>query len=167
MRYASIRELDISNGEGVGVALFVQGCHFHCKNWTQEVENKFLELIDRPYVNRISILGGEPLANENVKDVCSLVNKIKFTFPDKTIWLFTGYTWNQIFYPITTDDLDSDRDTIINCRKQIVEACDVLVDGQFEEDKKDLKLKFKGSANQRVISIQESLKQNKVVLYCD
>lgn len=181
MKYASIRELDISNGEGIGISLFVQGCSFHCKGcfnqdtwdfnggneWTKEVENKFLDLASRPYIKRISILGGEPLDNKNVEDLCSLINKIKFIFPDKAIWLFTGFKWNQILYPIVTDDFNLERGKIINCRRQIAETCDVVVDGQFEEDKRDLTLKFRGSTNQRVIDVQESLKQNKVVLYCD
>ena len=103
--------MDISNGEGIGVALFVQGCHFHCyncfnpetwdfnggKEWIQEVEDKFIELASRPYIQRISILGGEPLADENLDGVLKLVNKFRLLFPDKTIWLYTGYTWEDIF----------------------------------------------------------------------
>lgn len=95
MNYASIRKMDISNGEGVGVALFVQGCHFHCyncfnfetwdfnggKRWTDEVKNKFLDLIDKPYIKRVSILGGEPLANENVESILNLVKEIRKRYP--------------------------------------------------------------------------------------
>ena len=95
MRYAKIREMDISNGEGIGVSLFVQGCHFHCKGcfnpetwdfnggneWTDEVENKFIELAGLPYIKRISILGGEPLANENAISVCSIIQRLKNTYP--------------------------------------------------------------------------------------
>ena len=110
MRYASIRELDISNGEGVGVSLFVQGCHFKClgcfnsetwdfnggKEWTEEIENKFLELAARPYIKRISILGGEPLAKKNYLEVKFLLQKLKQKYPDKKIWLFSGYTFEEI-----------------------------------------------------------------------
>jgi anaerobic ribonucleoside-triphosphate reductase activating protein len=166
MRYASIRELDISNGEGVGVALFVQGCHFHCKNcfnskawdfndgkeWTEEVKNNFLKLIDKPYIKRVSILGGEPLAKENYLEVRYLLKELKQKYPDKKIWLYTGYTF---------DVFENYRELL-----RTIIYCDVLVDGQFEEDKKDFTLKFRGSSNQRVIDVQESLKQNKVVLYC-
>lgn len=95
MNYASIRKMDISNGEGVGVALFVQGCHFHCyncfnfetwdfnggKRWTDEVKNKFLDLINKPYIKRVSILGGEPLANENVESILNLVKEIRKRYP--------------------------------------------------------------------------------------
>ena len=105
MRYASIRSMDISNGEGVGVSLFVQGCDRHCfncfnsetwdfnggKEWTEETKNKFIKLIDRPYINRISILGGEPLAERNIDEVLSLIKEIRISYPEKYIWLYTGY----------------------------------------------------------------------------
>ena len=101
MRYSQIRSLDISNGEGVGVALFIQGCNLRCKNcfnsetwdfnggkeWTEEVKNKFMELINKPYITRVSILGGEPLAYKNVNDVLNIVNEIRISYPDKKIWL--------------------------------------------------------------------------------
>lgn len=172
MRYASIRKMDISNGEGVGVALFVQGCSFHCKGcfnsetwdfnggkeWTEEVENDFLELVSKPYITRISILGGEPLEKENLGCLYYLVMKIKKDYPDKKIWIYSGYTFEKLM---------SDYPQINVFRQLILKYCDVLVDGQFEEDKKDLMLKFRGSKNQRVIDVQESLKQNKVILYCE
>lgn len=139
IRYAQIRSLDLSNGEGVGVALFVQGCHFHCKNcfnpetwdfsggkeWTSETKEKFLELVDRPYIKRVSLLGGECLAEENLNDVLDLVteinkrynttqdtvyvkdknnniltridHEIRLSCPQKSIWLYTGFTWEDIW----------------------------------------------------------------------
>ena len=181
MRYAQIRELDISNGEGVGIALFVQGCHFHCKNcfnpetwdfnggkeWTQEIEDKFIELASRPYIKRISILGGEPLAGENLDGVLKLVNKIHLLSPTKTIWIYSGYTWNQIMYPVVTDDFNSEKDKIIQIRQKIVSQCDILVDGKYIDSQRDISLHWRGSSNQRVINILKSLQQNEVVLYCD
>lgn len=183
IRYASIRELDISNGENIGVSLFVQGCHFHCKGcfnqdtwnfsggkeWTEEIENQFLELIDKPYIKRISFLGGEPLAKENLVTLLGLIKKINYLFPDKKIWLFTGYTVEQIIdefniYKYTPFAIDADEWLT---RHEIIGNIDILVDGRFEENKKDLTLKFRGSKNQRVINVQESLKQDRVVLYCD
>lgn len=165
MRYASVRELDISNGEGVGVALFVQGCHFHCKNcfnaetwdfnggkeWTNEIKERFFDLIDRPYVKRISILGGEPLAKENYLEIRYLLKDIKNKFPDKKIFLYTGNTFEHI--------------TEIRELLRTIIYCDVLIDGRFEEDKKDLTLKWRGSSNQRIIDVQKSLAQNQVILY--
>lgn len=105
MRYASIRKMDISNGSGIGVSLFVQGCPFHCKGcfnqetwdfdggkeWTEEIENAFLNLIGQRFVKRVSILGGEPLCEENANEVARLIIKIKMLYPDVEIWVFTGY----------------------------------------------------------------------------
>ena len=179
MRYAQITPFEVCNGKYAGTSLFVQGCNFHCKGcfnqetwgfnggkeFTQEIEDKFFELIDKPYIKRVSILGGEPLADMNVLGIFNLIQKIKDKFPNKAIWLYTGYTWNQIFYPVITDDFNQDRDKILDHRKKIVEMCDVLIDGRYVDELKDLTLRFRGSSNQRVILVQESLKQNEVVLY--
>ena len=207
IHYASIRNLDISNGEGIGVALFVQGCHFHCyncfntetwdfnsgKEWTPEVKEKFLELIDRPYIKRVSILGGEPLADENLDDVLDLVteinkrynfqnfdsanpckmgvpevenpNEIRLSFGHKNIWIYTGYEWEHIFndsyhyHPKTAENLLANRTQ----RQDIIKLCDVMVDGQYVDSQRNPQAKWKGSDNQRVINIPESLKQGKVI----
>ena len=180
MRYNQIRECDIANGEGIGVALFVQGCHFKCKNcfnpetwdfnggkeWTPEVEDKFIELASRPYIKRISILGGEPLADENLDGILNLVNRFRHLMPQKTIWLYTGYEWEHIFdqgyhyHPLTVEKLSIGRWR----RQKIVRQCDVLIDGRYIDSLRDVSLKWKGSSNQRVINVQESLKQNKIIL---
>ena len=157
MRYASIRDLDISNGNDIGVALFTQGCHFHCKNcfnkstcdfdggkeFTKETCDKFMKLVNRPFIKRVSILGGEPLAKENVDDVCNILKQIK----DKQIWVYTGHTFE------TVKNYD------------IMKYIDYLVDGQYVDELRDLRLKFRGSSNQRIIDVQKSLKENKVILY--
>ena len=172
MRYAQIRSMDISNGEHIGVSLFVQGCRFCCKGcfnketwdfnggneWTQEIEDEFIELANRPYIKRISILGGEPLADENVCDIFELIVRLKTKFPNKSIWVYTGYQFEDIF----NNPLQSNETTL---RKKVVEICDVLVDGRYIEEKKDLTLKFRGSKNQRLIDIKKSLKENNIVLY--
>ena len=194
MRYASIRSLDISNGEGVGVSLFVQGCPFHCKNcfnyetwdfnggkeWTEKTKNKFMELIDRPYIKRVSFLGGECLADQNLDVVLDLIKEIRISFPDKTIWLYTGYklellseeiynSTKQIctishFYPIPNKTEFAENQAK---RREIIELCNIVVDGEYIDEQKDLTLKWRGSKNQRVIDVKQSLAQNKVVLYCD
>lgn len=186
MRYSSMRSLDISNGEGVGVSLFVQGCSFHCKNcfnsetwdfnggkeWTEETKNKFMELIDRPYIKRVSFLGGECLAEQNLDEVLSLIKEIRISFPEKTIWLYTGFEWDQIMdikviQPIfSCKDLENKIQNILK-RQEIIKQCDVLVDREYIDEQKDLSLKFRGSKNQRVIDVKQSLVQNKIVLYCD
>ena len=192
IRYASIREMDISNGEGVGVALFVQGCPFHCyncfnpetwyfdggKEWTPEIKDKFLELINRPYIKRVSILGGEPLADENLDDIFDLISEIKRRFSDtKTIWLYTGYTLklSKLNYINPTDNYktkqdynfyttESSKNIVSNfLRSEVIEKVDTVVDGRYIDSQRDISLKWRGSSNQRVISVQESLKQGKVI----
>ena len=177
MRYAQIRELDISNGEGVGVALFVQGCRFACKNcfnpdtwdfnsgkaWTQDTEDKLIELASRPYIKRLSILGGEPLADENLDGVLHLVNRFRLSFPNKSIWIYSGFRWSEIF----NDGVYLTKDCAGWKRREIIKQCTVMVDGRYIDSQRDITLKWRGSSNQRVIDTQKSLKENKIVLYCD
>lgn len=183
MRYALMRSMDISNGSGIGVSLFVQGCRAHCKNcfngetwgfsggkkWTKQTKDEFLKLVAQPFVARVTILGGEPLEPENVYDVLSLIKDIKAKFPDKKIWLYTGLTWEQIFKPTSLNDLnplDFFKDVKINAaRKSIVYRCDVVVDGKYVDELNDISLKWCGSSNQRVINIEKTLAANKIVLY--
>ena len=164
MRYNKIRKMDISNGEGVRVSLFVQGCSFHCKNcFNQETWNfnggkefttieiqKIIELANKDYIAGLSVLGGEPLHNNNVDEVFHIVATFKEKFPNKDIWLWTGFKFE-----------DAIKDSK---RKFILRNIDVLIDGQFEEDKKDLTLKWRGSSNQRVIDCKKSLAKNKIIL---
>ena len=185
MRFASMRNLDVSNGEGVGVSLFVQGCDRHCfncfnpdtwdfnggKEWTKETKNKFMKLIDRPYINRISVLGGEPLAEQNLDEVLSLIKEIRISFPEKSIWLYTGFEWNSLMAKIcqpTFPDEKFEHDRNIHMKRQkIISNVDVLIDGEYIDEQRDITLKWRGSSNQRVIDVKQSLTQNKVVLYCN
>lgn len=146
MRYASLRSMDISDGEGVGISLFVQGCHFHCKNcfnqstwdfnggeeFTDSVKEKMFDFLDKSYVTRMSILGGEPLSPPNIHDVIELCKEIKQRYPQKILWLYTGYL----------------KEDINDCG--ILDYIDVLVDGQYEDDKRNLRLQFRGSTNQKI-----------------
>lgn len=174
MRYAQIREMDVSNGEGVGVALFVQGCRFHCKNcfnpdtwnfdegkeWTSEKEREFLLLAGRPYIKRVSILGGEPLCDENVSEVLNLIVKVRKKYPDKSIWIYTGYSWEEIINTEHGRDKWEDR-------KNAVSRCDVMVDGRYVDELRDITLKWRGSRNQRVIDVGKSLHNREIKLFCD
>lgn len=173
--------MDISNGEGLGVSLFVQGCHFHCKNcfnqstwdfnggkeWTEESFDEFMKLVKNPHIKRVSILGGEPLADENISDVMKVCNEIRILYGNqKNIWIYSGYDWQDIFDKvgcIYQQNLDINK--II--RRQIISQCDVMVDGRFVDELKDFSLKWKGSSNQRVIDVQKTLKNNKIELYCN
>lgn len=185
MRYAQIRSMDISNGEGVGVSLFVQGCPLHCKNcfnsdtwdfnggkeWTEEIKDRFMKLIDRPYIKRVSFLGGECLADQNLDGVLDLIKEIRISFPKKTIWLYTGFEWNllmtKICQPIFSDKDSEHIIEIHKKRQEIISLCNIVVDGEYIDEQKDLTLKWRGSKNQRVIDVKQSLAQNKTILYCD
>ena len=205
IHYASIRNLDISNGEGIGVALFVQGCHFHCyncfntetwdfnggKEWTPEVKEKFLELIDRPYIKRVSILGGEPLADENLDDVLDLVteinkrynfqkvdsanpckmgvseventDKIRLSLPNKSIWLYSGYDYQKVMRQLP--NLATKENYNMYKRQQIIKQCTVMVDGRYIDSQRNPSKKWAGSDNQRVLDIQQSLQKGEIVLW--
>lgn len=152
MRYNTIKQLDIANGPGCRVSLFVQGCSFNCpgcfntvakdfsggKEFTDQTLQLLLDLVEPSHISGLSILGGEPLHPQNRRDVLDLVKKFKTVYPDKTIWIWTGYLWEDV-----VDDL-------------IGSGVDVLVDGQFKEDLKDPRLKYRGSSNQRVIDVLKS-----------
>ena len=188
IHYASIRNLDISNGEGVGVALFVQGCPFnpHCHNcfnldtwdfnggkeWTQDTEDKLIELASRPYIKRLSILGGEPLADENLDGVLHLVNRFRLSFPNKSIWLYSGFRWEEC-QPFNEDGLlkpdkfAPNLQKILHKRYEVISMCNVMVDGRYIDSQRNPSKKWAGSDNQRVIDIRKSLEQNKIILYCD
>lgn len=152
MRYNTIRQLDIANGPGCRVSLFVQGCTFDCPGcfntiakdfksgieFTEQTMGLILELAKPDYLTGISLLGGEPLHPRNRRDVLDLVRKFKEVYPEKTVWLWTGYLWEEV----ASDLINS--------------GVDVVVDGRFVEDLKDLRLKYRGSSNQRVIDVKAS-----------
>ena len=158
MRYNLIRKMDISNGPGVRVSIFMQGCSFHCKNcfnpetwdfeggqeFTEDTINKVLELSDKKEVKGLSILGGEPMHPTNIEGTTKLAKAFKEKYPEKSIWAWTGFQYEDI----------KDKD--------VFNYIDVLVDGQYKDELHDPTLKWRGSSNQRVIDIKESKKQNKV-----
>jgi len=187
MRYAKIEPCEYTNGEGVGTSLFVQGCHRHCKGcfnpetwgfdggklWTNESKKMFFDMISKPYISRVTILGGEPLADENIECVCGIIRSIKSVFQDtKLIWLYTGNTLslhklhnNEFNYAfLTSSNLEIHPHGADFFRIETIKCCDYIVDGAFDEKQKDLTLAFRGSTNQRIIDVQQSLKQGKVVL---
>lgn len=164
MRYNKIRKMDISNGPGVRVSIFVQGCTFNCKNcfnpethdfnggeeFTDDTIEKVLSLCEKDYVEGLSILGGEPMHPKNLEGVTKLAKKFKQKFPNKNLWAWTGFLFDNYLKD-----------------KEICKYLDVLVDGQYMEELHDPTLKWKGSSNQRVIDIQKSLKEGKVILFED
>lgn len=164
MRYNKIRKMDISNGPGVRVSIFVQGCTFNCKNcfnpethdfnggeeFTDDTIEKVLSLCEKDYVEGLSILGGEPMHPKNLEGVTKLAKKFKQKFPNKNLWAWTGFLFDNYLKD-----------------KEISKYLDVLVDGQYVDELHDPTLKWKGSSNQRVIDVQKSLKEGKVVLFED
>ena len=180
MRYSQIREMDVSNGKGVGISLFVQGCHFHCKGcfnpetwdfnggklWTQEREEEFIELANKPWIKRISFLGGEPLADENVETIANLIEKLKEVYPEKKIWVYTGYTWESIWHHFWSPNDDINNTVLL--RRKVARLSDVMVDGQFQLENQDLFNKdivWAGSTNQRVIDTKKSINENHIIYY--
>lgn len=193
MRFSKIYSMDISNGEGIGVAVFVQGCHFHCKGcfnqetwdfdggkeWNDEIEKKFIHFISNPYITRVSILGGEPLATENLDLTLRIIRIAKKYKPDINVWIYTGYTFEKIkkdYYDEVTNLMYNDTvstsllDKIGIKRFRTVIMSQYLVDGQFDIEHQDLtysEVRFAGSTNQRIIDVVATLNSEgeKVVLY--
>lgn len=181
MRYAKIDKYEVVNGQFGGISLYVQGCQWRCHNcfnpetwdfnggkeWTEEIKNEFLKLIDRPYIKRVSLLGGSPLADKNLDDVLSLVMEIKDKFPNKTLWVYSGYEWEDIWSDskIVIDDYTNKVYEDYKKRQKIISYCNVMVDGRYIEELKDISLHWRGSSNQRVIDVQQSLKKGEIVLW--
>lgn len=162
VKYAEIKKFDCANGRGVGTSIFFSGCTHHCKGcfneiaqnfnygkpFTKEVEDEFIGYAKHPQVNHVSILGGEPMQQDS-EVMLEFVKRIK-SETGKLIWMWTGYTLEELYQ--------------MPDKMKILKYVDVLVDGRFELDKKDLTLKYRGSSNQRVIDMQETLTQNEIVL---
>ena len=169
MNYADIKKVDIANGTGVRVSVFVSGCTHHCKgcfnseawdfNYGKEFNNDsintIIEYLNNPCIAGLSILGGEPLERSNQQGLLPLVKKVKEKYPDKNIWCYTGF----LFDKDVMDNMYKNWDET----KELIPYIDVIVDGKFEEDKKNLKIKFRGSTNQRIIDVKKSLKEKCVV----
>ena len=161
MRYHNITKDDMLNGDGLRVVLWLAGCTHHCKNcqnpitwdpnggipFDEDAKQEIFEELEKDYVDGITFSGGDPLLEQNREELTGLIREIRSLFPEKTIWLYTGYLWEEI------SDLE------------LVDDLNVLVDGEFMEDLKDNNLPWKGSSNQRVIDVQMTRKLGKVVLY--
>lgn len=155
MNYSAIYDCDLANGPGWRVSLFVSGCTLHCKGcfnqkawdfnfgkeYTRETENKIIELLNRPYIQGLSLLGGNPTEPENEPDLIRLCERVRRELPEKDIWMWSGHN---------LEDLMAKGD-------KLVPHCDIIIDGPFVEELKDLSLKWRGSSNQRVINVREFL----------
>lgn len=169
MKYHNITHDDMLNGDGLRVVLWVSGCTHQCKgcqnpitwdcnvglDFDEEAKQEIFTELNKDYISGITFSGGDPLHLNNIDEVIDLAKEIKEKFPNKTIWLYTGWKWEFLYSK-----------TIYRGR-DILPYLDVLVDDRFELNKRDVNLYWRGSSNQKVIDVQESLKQNKVVLYCE
>lgn len=171
MNYGRIKTFDVANGEGIRVSLFVSGCRNHCKGcfneetwdfnhgeeFTLDTINYIIQQLKPSKVKGLTILGGEPLEPENQMELLRLLTRAKGEYPDKDVWIYTGFTWDEL--------------TVASCRAHtellpyILKLTDVLVDGKYVESLRDLRLQFRGSSNQRIINVQESLKNIEIVLH--
>lgn len=163
MNYAKIKPVDVANGEGVRVSLFVSGCSHRCKGcfnselWdynagrdvTTETTTEIIKLCSKSYISGLSLLGGEPLDPKNVNIVTIIAQFFKQHFPNKTIWCYTGYEWETVKH------------------LEIMKHIDILVDGKFVEELKDPRLKFRGSSNQRIIDVKKSLESGNIFVRKD
>lgn len=171
MNYGAIKKYDIANGEGVRVSLFVSGCTHQCKgcfnyeawdftygeHFTEDTANEIVEALEPSFINGLSLLGGEPFERPNQEVLLPLLHKVKEKYPQKNIWCYTGYTLE--------DDLLSESRVRCEHTDEMLGLIDVLVDGEFKEELKDITLAFRGSSNQRIIDVKESLKQGKTILW--
>ena len=175
MNIAGIDYESVNDGEGVRTVIYVSGCSHNCYNchnpqthdinygvpFTEKLQNEIIENIKkRPFISGITWSGGDPLHENCLDDVLKFTNKIRLLLPNKTIWLYSGFTWEEIQNPTI-------RNNASKIRRMIVNGVDILVDGRYIDSQRNIQLKYRGSENQRVIDVQKSLKQNKIVLYCD
>lgn len=171
MNYAEIKPVDIANGEGVRVSLFVSGCTRQCKNcfnkiawdfsygkpFDEEVQERLLQMLAPDYIAGLTLLGGDPFEPSNQRALLPFVKKVRARFPNKNIWCYTGYTF-------LAGALEEEW---ANCEvtRELISLIDILVDGRFVEELKDIRLKFRGSSNQRVIDVKKTLSSGNIVLY--
>ena len=173
MNYLGIDKASISNGPGVRVVLWVSGCKIHCKgcqnpeSWDfcagklfdEDTKQELFNALDKPYIRGITISGGHPLEYENLPCIYDLIKEIQTKFPEKDIWLYTGYA-------LSINDFDNTVDICWDnglLRNYILTKCDVVVDGPYIEEQRDITLKFRGSRNQRLIDVNETLKQGEII----
>ena len=170
MNYAGIKYCDIANGIGCRTVLFVSGCRNHCKDCFQPhtwdfnygmpfdtpIQQEVLDSMKPDYIQGLTLLGGEPFEPENQMELVKFVRKVKEQYPNKDIWAFTGYVYDK--------DLIKGGRKYCEATEELISCIDVLVDGPFISEERDLRLKFRGSRNQRVIDMKQTLKANEVIL---
>ena len=172
MNYGNIKTNDIANGTGVRTSLFVSGCTHHCKGcfnpetwdfsygepFTKETEDKIILSLKPDFIRGLTVLGGEPFEKENQKALLPFIKRVKEELPNKDIWFFSGYLFEELSGKVKCDRCRTE------CTDELLSLIDVLVDGEFVEEKKNISLKFRGSENQRLIDLKKTIAQDKVIL---
>lgn len=178
MNYHNITHIDQNNGDGLRVVLWVSGCSHHCykcqnpQTWNpesgilfdEEARKEIFQELDQDYISGITFSGGDPLYEGNVKEVYNLIGDIRNRYPNKTIWLYSGYTWEDIF---SGNILALENKDIVQIRRSIILNVDVFIDGEYIESERDITLQWRGSKNQRVIDVKETLKNGHIFLWCE
>ena len=183
MNYHNITYPDQNNGDGLRVVVWVSGCSHHCpecqnpQTWNansgiefdKNAEQEVMDQISKDYINGITWSGGDPMFESNIEIVLDITQKIKKQYPNKTVWLYTGYTYDELkknfnFYQYTPFANVADKWLT---RWELFSLCDVIVDGRYKKELQDVSLHWRGSSNQRVIDVQKTLAQNKIILYED
>ena len=177
MNYHNITYPDMNNGDGLRVVLWLSGCSHHCYNcqnhqtwdvnsgipFDESAKEELFRELDKDYISGLTLSGGDPLHEANLDGVLDLVNEIRLLFPNKSIWIYSGYRWSEIF----NDGVYLTKECAGWKRREIVKKCTVMVDGRYIDSQRNPSKKWAGSDNQRVVDIRKSLEQNKVILYCD
>ena len=178
MNYHTITYPDQNNGDGLRVVLWLSGCShncYKCQNpqthdpnsgilFDKKAEEELFRELSKDYISGLTLTGGDPLHEANLDGVLDLVNEIRLSFPNKSIWIYSGYQWQNIFMNEEDEPFEYEKEFMLMAKRQaILRQCDVMVDGRYIDSQRDISLKWRGSANQRVISVQESLKQGKVI----
>ena len=186
MNYHNITYPDQNNGDGLRVVLWLSGCShhcFHCQNpqtwdansgilFDKSAKEELFRELGKDYISGLTLSGGDPLHEANLDGVLELVNEIRLSCPNKSIWIYSGYTWEEC-QPFNEDGILKPNNfapnlqNILKKRYEIISQCDVMVDGRYIDSQRDITLKWRGSNNQRVIDIRQSLQQNKVILQCN
>lgn len=171
MNYCNIKDCDIADGPGVRVTLFVSGCTNHCEGcfqpetwsfnygdeFTKEVEDRLLKLLEPHYIAGLTLLGGDPFEPSNQTALLPFVRRVRSTFPEKSIWAYSGFTYEELKREGSHPRCEA--------TDELLGLLDVLVDGRFVEAKKDLRLRFRGSSNQRIIDIKKTIESHEIVLW--
>lgn len=180
MNYLKIEHDDVCNGIGIRCTIWFTGCSHKCtgcfnkETWDEnsgiefdiEAKKELFDELSKDYISGITFSGGDPLHENNIIEVNNIIQEIKKQFPNKTIWLYTGYTWEELSPNTLIRGIDEES-TIHNVRANIIKSCDVVVDGPYIEDLRDITLKWRGSSNQRVIDVQKTLQNGEIVLWTD